>query len=101
MALISVALINDLNDSTYISLQIQSYVYIYIHTYLYVYMKFAALVSLCMCIHVYNSYPCSLPDPVPLEKDSDGNPVRIDIPKPVLDDYITVSCAYVYICNCL
>ena len=37
----------------------------------------------------------SLPDPVPLEKDGDGNPIRIDIPKPVLDDYITVSCAYI------
>ena len=40
----------------------------------------------------------SLPDPVPLEKDSDGHPVRISIPEPVRgNDYLTVSCTQVYI----
>ena len=47
-----------------------------------------------MGCYVHDSVPHSLPDPVPLEKDSDSNPIRIDIPKPVLDDYITVSYAY-------
>lgn len=42
--------------------------------------------------------PYSLPDPAPLDKESDGNPIRIDIPEPVIeahqqDDYISVSCA--------
>ena len=45
---------------------------------------------------------CSLPDPVPLEKDSDGHPVRISIPEPVRgNDYLTVS---LYTCihnNCM
>ena len=45
-------------------------------------------------VYMHDSVPHSLPNPVPLEKDSDGNPIRIDISRPVLDDYITVSCAY-------
>ena len=41
--------------------------------------------------------PSSLPDPVPLKKDTDGNPIRIDIPEPLIeahqqDDYVNVSC---------
>ena len=50
---------------------------------------------ICTCIH--NSLPYSLPDPVPLEKDSDGNPIRIDIPKPVVDNYTTVSHCLLYL----
>lgn len=50
--------------------------------------------------------PYSLPDPVPLEKGTDGNPIRIDIPEPLIeahqqDDYVTVSfiCTLTIICT--
>ena len=47
-----------------------------------------------MCIEFFG--PHSLPDPVPLEKD---NPIRTDVPTPVLDNYITVSYTYITVCK--
>ena len=53
---------------------------------------------------MYSVTTYSLPDPVPLDKDSDGNPVRVDIPEPLIgahqqDDYVTVSGVTFYLYN--
>ena len=50
------------------------------------------------CPVILSLLMCSLPDPVPLEKDGNGDPIRIDIPRPMdQDDHLNnVSCHHYF-----